>query len=278
MNDRDFAWVRTFLHERAGLWLDDDKAYLAEFRLEPVARREGFASLSSLIDHLARSPVNGLHSRVIEAMTTNETSFFRDVHPFNTIRGWVLPKLIDLRKDERRLVVWSAACSSGQELYSLAMILRDEFAAALNGWDVRLIGTDLSAAMISRARAGLYTQLEVNRGLPAVCLLNHFEKRGLDWGLRPEILRQVEFRVLNLLESWTDLPAPDVVLLRNLLIYMTDDVRRALLARVRRFLRPGGVLVLGAAESLLGQDEGYERLDFETCSVYRPTSSGGTDR
>jgi chemotaxis protein methyltransferase CheR len=158
------------------------------------------------------------------------------------------------------------------------MILRDEFSATLSGWDVRLIGSDLSAAMVARARAGLYTQLEVNRGLPAVCLLNHFEKQGLDWSLKPEIARQAEFRVLNLLETWTDLPAPDVVLLRNLLIYMTADVRRALLGRIRRFLHPGGVLVLGAAESLLGQDEGYERLDFETCSVYRPTSCEGTPR
>jgi chemotaxis protein methyltransferase CheR len=278
MNDLEFAWVRGFLHSRAGLWLDDDKAYLAEFRLEPLARREGFSSLSSLIAHLADSPANGLHARVLEAMTTNETSFFRDVHPFDVLRGWVLPKLIAERRDERRLVVWSAACSSGQELYSLAMILRDEFAAALADWDVRLIGSDLSSAMVARAREGLYTQLEVNRGLPAVCLLNHFEKQGLDWRLRAEITRRVEFRVLNLLETWTDLPAPDVVLLRNLLIYMTADVRRALLGRIRRFLRPGGILVLGAAESLLGQDEGYERLDFETCSVYRPASCEGTAR
>jgi chemotaxis protein methyltransferase CheR len=278
MNDRDFVWVRNFLHARAGLWLDDDKAYLAEFRLEPLARREGFASLSALIAHLAESPTNGLHSRVLEAMTTNETSFFRDIHPFDVLRGWVLPKLIDLHRDERRLVLWSAACSSGQEIYSLAMMLHDEFSPALAGWDVRLIGSDLSSAMVARAREGLYTQLEVNRGLPAVCLLNHFEKEGLDWRLKPEIRRRVDLRVLNLLNAWTDLPAPDVILLRNLLIYMTDEVRRTLLGRIRRFLRPDGVLLLGAAESLLGQAEGYERLDFETCSVYRPASREGTSR
>lgn len=275
MNNRDFSWVRNFLRERAGLWLDDDKVYLAEFRLEPVARAAGFNSLSSMIGHLAQSVPNGLHTRVLEAMTTNETSFFRDLHPFEALRTRVLPGLIDARKDERRLVLWSAACSSGQEIYSLAMLLQDDFAAALSDWEVRLLGTDLSSSMIARAREGRYTQLEVNRGLPAVCLLNHFEKQGLDWRLRPEILRRVELRILNLMDEWTGLPAPDVVLLRNLMIYLTAEVRSAVLARLRRFIRPGGLLILGAAETLLDPDPGYERLDLGTCSVFRPIPAGG---
>lgn len=276
MNERDFAWVRDFVRAGAGLQLDDDKAYLAEFRLEPLARGEGFPSLSTMIAHLASSGANGLHARVLEAMTTNETSFFRDVFPFDSLRNWILPKLIELRRGERRLAVWSAACSSGQEIYSLAMLLRDEFPEVLSGWDVRLQGTDLSSAMIARAKAGRYTQLEVNRGLPASCLLNHFEKDGLHWRLREDLRRRVELRVLNLLEDWSALPAPDLVLLRNALIYMSEPVRKSILERLRRFLRPGGVLMLGAAESLLGLESSFERLDLGTCSVYRPVFREGS--
>lgn len=276
MNERDFAWVRDFVRAGSGLCLDDDKAYLAEFRLEPLARGEGFPSLPAMIAHLASSAANGLHVRVLEAMTTNETSFFRDVHPFDAIRGWILPRLVDRRREERRLAIWSAACSSGQELYSLAMILRDEFPMVLSGWDVRLTGTDLSAAMIARAKAAAYTQLEVNRGLPASCLLNHFEKQGLNWRVHEEIRRRVEFRVLNLLEDWSSLPSPDLVLLRNALIYMSEDVRRSILERLRRFLRPGGILVLGAAETLLGQEDAFERIDLGTCAAYRPILREGS--
>lgn len=276
MTDLEFAWVRNFLRAAAGICLDEDKAYLAEFRLGPLACREGFASLSSLIAHLAGSAPNGLHARVVEAMTTNETSFFRDVQPFEAIRSRVLPKLIERRQEERRLVVWSAACSSGQEAYSLAMVFRDGFAATLEAWNVRILGSDLSSAMIERASAGLYTQLEVNRGLPAACLLRYFEKEGLGWRVRPEIRRAVEFRVLNLLEEWTLLPAPDLVLLRNALIYLSGDVRRSLLRRLRRFLRPGGILVLGAAETILGTDDDFELLDFGSCSMYRPVFREGS--
>lgn len=276
MNDRDFSWVRGFVRGAAGLDLDDDKRYLADFRLEPLARREGFPSVSALIDRLAAGVPNGLHARVLEAMTTNETSFFRDLAPFEALRSRVFPELIARRRDERRLVVWSAACASGQELYSVAMMLDDDFRAALDGWDLRLLGTDLSPAMIDRARAGLYSQLEVNRGLPAACLLHHFDKDGLQWRIRPGLRRGVEFGVLNLLDEWHALPAPDVLLLRNALYYMAEDVRRSLLARVRRFLRPDGILVLGAAEMILAPDPDFERLDLGACSVYRPLASGGS--
>ena len=278
MDDRDFAWLRGFLRERAGLLLDDDKAYLAKFRLEPLAQREGFSSLSSMIAQLSAAPSNGLHARTLEAMTINETSFFRDAHPFEALRTRILPELLELRREERRLVLWSAACASGQEPYSLAMLLSDQFAGVLAGWEVRLVGSDLASATIDRARAGLYSQLEVNRGLPASCLLNHFEKEGLDWRIRPEIRKRVELQVLNLLDDWAGLPAPDVILLRNALIYMAEDVRRSILARIRRFLRPGGVLLLGAAETILGQEAEFERVQFGTCCAYRAVPPGENAR
>jgi len=270
VNDREFAWVRSFVRSAAGLMLEDEKRYLADFRLEPLARREGFDSVSALIGRMSGGVPNGLHAKVLEAMTTNETSFFRDLHPFEALRTQVLPGLIERRRPERRLVFWSAACASGQEPYSLAMLLRDHFAAALNGWDVRVVGTDLSPSMIGRAREGLYSQLEVNRGLPAAGLLTHFQKEGLQWRVRPELRRGLEFGILNLLDEWHAVPQPDVILLRNALYYMAEDVRRGILARVRRFLRPDGLLLLGAAEMLLAPDEDFDRVDLGTCSAYRP--------
>lgn len=276
MNDLDFAWVRGFIREAAGLRLDDDKRYLAEFRLEPLARREGFPSLSAMISKISTGTPNGLHARVLEAMTTNETSFFRDLHPFEALRTQVLPGLIERRAAERRLVIWSAACASGQELYSVAMLLRDHFAAPLYGWNLRLIGTDVSAGMVARARDGVYSQIEVNRGLPASCLVNHFDKEGLNWRVRPQLRDGVEFSTLNLLDEWSYLPTPDVILLRNALYYMAEEVRASILSRIARFLRPGGILVLGAAEMIPAPYDEFERIDLGACSMYRPVARGGT--
>ena len=270
MNERDFAWIRDFVRAGSGLCLDDDKAYLAEFRLEPLARGEGFPSLSTLIAHLATSCPNGLHARVLEAMTTNETSFFRDVHPFDAIRGWILPKLIERRRDERRLVLWSAACSSGQEPYSLAMILRDEFPAVLSGWDVRLTGTDLSAGMIARAKAATYTQLEVNRGLPAPMLVRHFTRAGSEWEVAPALRRMVTATECNLAAPLPRMGPFDVVYLRNVLIYFDLPTKQVILRRVRELMRPDGWLFLGAAETTLGVDDSWERVVVGRSSAYRP--------
>lgn len=201
-------------------------------------------------------------------MTTNETSFFRDLHPFETLRTTVLPDVIARRASERRLHLWSAACSSGQEPYTIALVLREHF-PALAGWTVRLVATDLSREILARARAGRYSQLEVNRGLPAPLLTKHFTREGMEWQLKDEVRRMVEFRELNLLEAWSGLADLDIVFIRNVLIYFDQDIKRGILGRVHRALRPGGYLFLGGAETTLNLDDRFERLHIGKTPCYR---------
>lgn len=201
-------------------------------------------------------------------MTTNETSFFRDIHPFAALERHLLPELITRRSAQRRLSIWSAACSSGQEPYTVAMILADRF-AQLRDWDVRILATDISTEMLERARTGRYSQLEMNRGLPAVRLVRHFTRAGTGWEASAALRAAVEFRQLNLVEPWPAMASMDVVLLRNVLIYFSVATKREVLARLRRVLRPDGFLILGGAETTLGLDEHFERLQTGTGSCYR---------
>jgi chemotaxis protein methyltransferase CheR len=267
LNQADFDYLRALVKRRSAIALDDGKGYLVEARLGPLAGREGFGSLEALVAALRIGPVNGLHQQVVEAMTTNETSFFRDAHPFEGLQKVVLPELIRRRAAERRLAVWCAACSTGQEPYSVALLVREHF-PELVGWDVRILGSDLSREVLERARQGRYSQAEVNRGLPARLLVKYFRKEGLDWQLADEVRRLVEFRPLNLAEAWPPLPAADLLLLRNVLIYFDGEARRDVLNKVRRVLRPGGALLLGGVENALDAD-GFERVPLERCAYYR---------
>ncbi len=260
--------VRALVLERSAIVLDDDKAYLVESRLLPLARREGLESVSSLVARLAGGANGPLARQVVEAMTTNETSFFRDGRPFETLRRTVLPDLVARRGPERALRIWCAACSSGQEPYSIAMLLR-EHACVPPDWDVRLLASDLSTAMLERTRQGRYNQIEVNRGLPAAFLIKYFERRGLDWQIRDDLRSALELRELNLIGDWPALPALDVVFLRNVLIYFDVPTKKRILARVRQALRPDGYLFLGGAETTLNLDDGYERAPVDGVSCYR---------
>jgi chemotaxis protein methyltransferase CheR len=264
----EFDYLRTLLRQRSAMVLDEEKTYLVEARLLPLARREGLTSAGALLARLRATPPNGLHQQVVEAMTINETSFFRDVHPFEALRQVVLPEAIRRRAAERRLSLWSAACSTGQEPYSMALLLRESF-PHLAGWDVRILATDLSAAALEKARQGRYNQLEVNRGLPAPLLVRYFRRAGLDWQLAEDVRRAVEFRPLNLAGPWPALPPMDVVFLRNVLIYFDTDTKRRILGKVGHLLAPGGVLFLGGAETTLHLDDGFERLPLERCGGYR---------
>lgn len=268
INPADFDYLRTLLRQRSAIVLEVQKTYLAEARLLPLARREGLDSAGALLARLRTTTPNGLHQQIVEAMTINETSFFRDVHPFEALRQTVLPEAIRRRAAERRLNLWSAACSTGQEPYSLALLLSEHF-PHLAGWDVRILATDLSAATLDKARQGRYSQLEVNRGLSAALLVRHFRRAGLDWQLSDDVRRKVEFRAVNLIDSWPALPPMDIVFMRNVLIYFDTDSKRRVLARVRRLLAPGGVLFLGGAETTLHLDEGFERVPGERSSYYR---------
>jgi chemotaxis protein methyltransferase CheR len=264
----EFNYVRRLVLDQSAIVLEEDKGYLVESRLLPLARREGFASLNLLVQKMQAEPVNGLHHKAVEAMTTNETSFFRDFHPFEALKKFVLPDLIAKRATERALTIWCAASSSGQEPYSISMLIRENF-PQLASWKVRILATDLSTDILARAREGRYSQLEVNRGLPANLLVKYFQKRGCDWYLRDDIRGMVEYQVVNLSNAWPALPPMDIVMIRNVLIYFGVETKKAILSRVRRVLKPDGYFFLGGAETTFSIDDSYERVQFERATCYR---------
>jgi chemotaxis protein methyltransferase CheR len=248
----DFRFLQRFLHERSGLFLADEKRYLAEARLGRVIRERGIRDLADLCKLLRRGGTSGLEQVVIEAMTTNETYFFRDRQPFEVLRTSVLPEIIRRKRDLRRVVIWSAAASTGQEPYSLAMLL-DEFAGELKGWQVDILATDISEACIERGRAGVYSQFEVQRGLPIRHLISYFEKSGnSNWQISAAIRKMVSFRTLNLAHEFADVGRFDLIFCRNVFIYFDPATRQIVLDRLQRHLLPHGVLALGAAETLIG--------------------------
>lgn len=268
MTASEFDYIRRLVFEQSAIVLEEDKQYLAEARLLPLARRAGFDSIASMVAWLGAKKFDGLHRKVAEAMTTNETSFFRDFHPFEALRKSILPELMTKRVYSRELNFWSAACSSGQEPYSLAMLLQEYF-PSLADWRVRIIATELSAEMLARAQQGRYTQLEVNRGLPASLLVKYFRQHGSDWQIREDLRSRVEFQIVNLAETWPLLPPMDVVLMRNVLIYFGVETKKKILSKVRQSLKPDGFLFLGGAETTFNLDDAFERVQFDRTICYR---------
>ncbi|MEO8633764.1 MAG: protein-glutamate O-methyltransferase CheR [Gemmatimonadales bacterium] len=264
----DFQYISQLVRQRSAIVLEVEKGYLVEARLTPLARAEGFASLEALIGRMRAEPFNSLHRKAVEAMTTNETSFFRDLHPFEALKQMVIPAVLARRSAERQLNIWCAACSSGQEPYTIAMTLMDAF-PELATWKVNILATDLSSEMVRRSKAGRYGQIEVNRGLPAALLLKYFEKKGTEWLVKPEVQQWCEFRELNLIESWGPMPTMDVVFLRNVLIYFDVETKRAILNNVRKVLQPWGHLFLGGAETTINLGDTYERVPFDKAGCYR---------
>lgn len=268
MNPSDFDYVRGFVRDYAAIVLEPGKEYLVESRLHTLARKEGFPCLEDLIQQLRSRPQNGLHRKVVDAMTTNETSFFRDIHPFEALRQSILPALMARRGVEKQVNFWCGAASTGQEVYSVLMLIH-EYLPQLLTWDFKFIATDLCGEVLARARAGLYNQLEVNRGLPARFLVKYFTPHGLEWEVRPELRRRVEFRELNLVKEWVGLPPLDIVFLRNVLIYFDVETKKSILAKIRGLLRPGGLLLLGGAETTFNLDDNFERTVFDKTTCYR---------
>ncbi len=268
IDDTGFNYVRQLVRDRAAIVLDSDKHYLVDNRLSLLARREGLGSAQEVIDRLRAAPTGPLQRKVIEAMTTTETLFFRDGKPYEALRNTILPGLARLRASERRLQLWSCACSSGQEPYSIAMLLREHF-PALASWDLRIVATDISTEMLARSRAGRYSRLEVTRGLPGAYLGKYFDKIGHDWQIRDELRKMVEFRELNLAAPWSAMPPADLILLRNVLIYFDVETKRLILAKIRKVLRPGGFLLLGTAETTMNLDDGFEVVRSDGTSYYR---------
>jgi chemotaxis protein methyltransferase CheR len=266
LSGTDFAYVAQLVRREASIVLAPGKEYLVEARLIPVARAVGAASVAAFLAELQRRPNSEYQRRIIDALTTNETSWFRDREPFNALTDVVLPELIKSRSAARKVRFWSAASSSGQEAYSLAITLQETLPG---GWSYEITGSDISTEMIKRAEAAEYSQVEVNRGLPAAQLVQYFERAGAHWRITPALRRNVSFKLMNLTATLPPMPPFDVIFLRNVLIYFDVATKKTVLRNVARLLRPDGWLFLGAAETTIGIDDNYERVAAGRTSAYR---------
>jgi len=267
INPETYHFFQEYVYRESGIVLDGDKRYLLEARLMPIAQRMRLADLNDLCAMLRTPPNNAaLKQQVVEAMTTNETFFFRDPAQYEVLRTIVLPALIEQRRDTRRMSFWSAASSSGQEAYSLAMMLLD---MGLGDWRIRILGTDLANRMVERSRAGRYLQIEVNRGLPIAQLLKYFTKAGLEWQLKDEVRRMVEFTCFDLRQSMAALGPFDVVFCRNVLIYFDMDAKKKILEQIHGTLFRGGYLLLGGSETTLNITSRFDRKVLGQTVLYQ---------
>ncbi len=259
MRADDFDFIAKFLKDNSGLIITSDKAYLLESRLMPIARKRNLKSVDDLLQVLRVSREQALGRDIVEAMTTNESFFFRDVRPFEQFKEIVLPHILKTRADKKSFRIWSAAASSGQESYSLAMILKEE-AAKLAGWRIDIVGTDISAEMLQKAKAGLYTQFEVQRGLPIQLLVKYFKKKDETWEIDPAIRAMVQYKEYNLLHDPKPLGQFDVVFCRNVLIYFDQPTKARVLEAVAKNMPDDGFLYLGGAETVLGISDSFKPI------------------
>lgn len=264
----NFAYVCDLLQREAAIVMGAGKEYLVETRLSAVAARNHFASVNSLIENLRFSGagLQPLHREVIDSLTTNETLFFRDFHPYEALRTEVFPRLLAARPS-KSLGIWSAACSSGQEPYSVAMLLSDHFPGAFPG--SRILATDLCTAVLRKARSGLFQQLEINRGLPASLLVRHFRQEPDGWVISERLREKIEFREMNLAKPWPSLPCFDLIMIRNVMIYFDLPTRRRILEQAKSLMAPGGYLLLGGAETTLMVAEGFVPQAVGRTTFYR---------
>jgi len=252
----DFDALRQLLSRTSGLSLDAEKAYLAESRLQPIIQRAGLSDLGALVKRLLSGADPELVRDVVDAMTTNETFFFREREPFDNFRKVIMPQLLRARKEVQRIRIWCAACSTGQEPYSLAMLL-DEETHRLTGWNVEILATDLSRSVVAAAREGVYTQFEVQRGLPISQLLRYFRQEGDRWRINEHLRSRVRFDEFNLLSDHGELGLFDLIFCRNVLIYFDVPTKQNVLNRMARIIAPDGYLVLGTAESVVGLTDAF---------------------
>jgi chemotaxis protein methyltransferase CheR len=263
----DYEYLQKLLKDRSGLILSADKRYLVESRLIPLARRAGVAGITELVQKM-KSGAEPLIVSVVEAMTTNETFFFRDRVPFDHFSQTIMPALLDARKARRTLRIWCAACSTGQEPYSLAMILK-EMGGTLAGWRTEIIATDLSQEVLEKSKAGIFSQFEVQRGLPIQMLVKYFTQVNELWQVSAEIRSMVQFRQLNLLQDFSHLGVFDVIFCRNVLIYFDLEAKIDVLNRLARIIEGDGFLTLGAAETVVGVTNSFAPFP-DRRGLYRP--------
>ncbi len=264
----DFAFVQKLVLKHASISLSQGQEYLVKSRLAPLVRQVGLPDIAALVSKLRREPHGTLHASVVEAMTTHETSWFRDHHPYATLKMHILPELIAQRRATRALNVWSAACSTGQEPYSLAMMVRET--PELTGWNVRIVATDLSRDAIARAKEGVYSTHELGRGMPERALSRYFDQEGSSFRAKPTLRSLIEWHQLNLAEPLRALPAFDLVFLRNVLIYFSPGTCSAILKNVHDAMSRKGYLILGTAENMLGLSVAFESNMVGRTMVYRP--------
>jgi chemotaxis protein methyltransferase CheR len=275
MKSEDFQFLAALLKEKSGLVLTSDKVYLLESRLIPVARKRGLKGLDDLVDTIRRTRPEPLIADVTEAMTTNESFFFRDTKPFDLFRDHVLPHILASRSG-KSFRIWCAAASTGQEPYSLAMLLKEQ-AAKLAGWKYEIVGTDLSREVLERARKGLYTQFEVQRGLPIQMLVKYFEKKEDQWQIKADIRSMVQYKELNLLHDFKSLGTFDVVFCRNVLIYFDQTTKGQILENISKLMPVDGMLFLGGAETVLGISDKFKPLPGQRgvyCQANAPPGLG----
>ncbi len=268
MTPSDYEFLRKLLKERSGLDLSTDKQYLVESRLVPLARKVGLSGISELVQKMKSGSAEAVTSDVVEAMTTNETFFFRDKTPFDHLKDTMMPALLQARTARRSLRIWCAASSTGQEPYSIAMCLK-ELGPSLAGWKLDILATDLSQGVLEKSRAGIFSQFEVQRGLPIQLLVKYFSQVGDMWQLNADIRAMVQHRQLNLLQDFAHLGTFDIIFCRNVLIYFDQDTKITIFERLARVIEGDGFMVLGAAESVVGISDVFKPHP-ERRGLYRP--------
>jgi chemotaxis protein methyltransferase CheR len=265
INPENYRFLQEFVYSQVGIVLDESKQYLFQSRLANIVRQLSLGSINDLCAQLHSTGDSGVGHQIAEAMTTNETYFFRDPAHYEAIRTVLLPQLKEERRTTKGLRFWSAAASTGQEAYSLAMLLLEE---QLHGWSVQILGTDFSSKVVERARCGVYQQIEVNRGLPASLLVKHFRRSGMDWQVSDQVRQMARFETIDLRKSMRTLGPFDLVFCRNVMIYFDNQTKLNILKQLHSTLFRGGWLLLGAAESAFGVDEWFERRTVGSATIY----------
>jgi chemotaxis protein methyltransferase CheR len=268
----DYEYLRKLLKDHSGLDLSTDKQYLIESRLLPLSRKCGLAGIDELVQKMKGGSASHI-AQVVEAMTTNETFFFRDKVPFEHFRETIMPEILKARAARKSIRIWCAAGSTGQEPYSLAMCLK-EMSAATSGWRIEIVATDLSQEVLEKSRSGIYSQFEVQRGLPIQMLVKYFKQTGEFWQVNPELRAMVQHRQLNLLHDFSSLGTFDIIFCRNVLIYFDQDTKINIFNRLAKSMEPDGFLVLGAAETVVGLTDVFKPYP-ERRGLYRPDAARG---
>lgn len=272
MSPEDYQFITSFLLDTTGLSLGENKEYLLEARLVPLAQSHGMNGVEDLVLALKSSIDPSLKKDVMEAMTTNESSFFRDRRPFDELKNSILPRLIEEKQSTKRLRIWCSACSHGQEPYSIVMQIRENF-PELADWNIQIVATDLCTKALDRAQAGIYSQFEVQRGLPVQLLMKHFDQCEQGWKIKPELGTGIQWKHLNLLEDFQHLGMFDIVFCRNVLIYFKPETKKDILDRISLQMASSGVLLLGAAETVLGISDSYSKMAECQSAIYQLAKS-----